>query len=76
MLKIHGTPQKTASRISDEGTVKRKESKSIPPRPKPTPVKTYPMNALRVKLALLSSSSLEKRGFLLNGGMCTSRIGR
>jgi len=39
MLKMQGTPQKTAILISEEGTVNRKESKSIPPNPKPIPAR-------------------------------------
>lgn len=40
MAKAHGTPQKTATRIYAEGTVRRKESNINPPSPKPSPVST------------------------------------
>ena len=73
MLKRQGTPQKTAILIYDEGTVSKKDSKSIPPRPKPIPARMYPKKALMVRGDFLSTSYFEKSGFLLYDNRVTTR---
>ena len=74
MLKMQGTPQKTAILISDEGTVNKNDSKSIPPNPKPIPARMYPRKFLKVRGDFLSQSAFEKRGFLLSKNIVTIRI--
>ena len=76
ILKMQGTPQKTAILISDEGTVNKNDSKSIPPNPKPIPARIYPIKFLKVRGTFLSQSEFEKRGFLLNKNIVTIRIWR
>jgi hypothetical protein len=50
----------------EEGTVNKKDSKSNPPNPKPTPTRAEPIRSFPVMFDFLSWSSFENNGFLLH----------